>query len=156
MVDSSLVKKLGLQGHQSQLNLNWYAGKASQETATVVDMHVSGIGKQRKYALRNVYGVSNLKLPAQSFNMDLSRHPGLPIKLYNDVVPKVLIGLDHCHLGLPDEIVSLDENGPYAANTSLGWVVFGKMMGKQSSDNLCLLSVQPDPPDLVSSAFWSD
>ncbi|XP_065365548.1 uncharacterized protein LOC135958579 [Calliphora vicina] len=158
MVDSSLVKKLGLQGHQSQLNLNWYAGKASQETATVVDMHVSGIGKQRKYALRNVYGVSNLKLPAQSFNMDLSRHPGLPIKLYNDVVPKVLIGLDHCHLGLPDEIVSLDENGPYAANTPLGWVVFGKMMGKQDSENLCLLSVQPEQRlyDLVAKYFETE
>ncbi|XP_065361998.1 uncharacterized protein LOC135955572 [Calliphora vicina] len=158
MVDSSLVKKLGLQGHQSQLNLNWYAVKASQETATVVDMHVSGIGKQRKYALRNVYGVSNLKLPAQSFNMDLSRHPGLPIKLYNDVVPKVLIGLDHCHLGLPDEIVSLDENGPYAANTPLGWVVFGKMMGKQSSENLCLLSVQPEQRlyDLVANYFETE
>ncbi|XP_065356291.1 uncharacterized protein LOC135950688 [Calliphora vicina] len=155
MVDSSLVKKLGLQGHQSQLNLNWYAGKASQETATVVDKHVSGIGKQRKYALRNVYGVSNLKLPAQSFNMDLSRHPGLLIKLYNDVVPKVLIGLDHCLLGLPDEIVSLDENGPYAANTPLRWVVFGKMMCKQSIENLCLLSVQPEQSlyDLVANYF---
>ena len=158
MVDSSLVKQLGLQGQQSKLNLNWYAGKASQEVATVVNMHVSGVDSQRKYALRNVYGVSNLKLPAQSFNMDLSGLPGLPIKLYNDVVPKVLIGLDHCHLGLPDEIVPLEENGPYAANTPLGWVVFGKMMGKSSNSHLCLLSVQPEQKlyDLVANYFETE
>ncbi|XP_037825055.1 uncharacterized protein LOC119613182 [Lucilia sericata] len=126
--------------------------------ATVVHLQVSGIGRQRKYALNNVYGVSNLKLPAQSLNMDLSDHPGLPIKLYDDVVPKVLIGLDHCHLGLPDEIVPLEENGPYAANTPLGWVVFGKMKGKSSNSHLCLLSVQPEQRlyDLVANYFETE
>ena len=43
--------------------------------------------------------------------MDLSGHPGLPIKFYEGAVSKVLIGLDHCHLGLPDEIVPLEESG---------------------------------------------
>ena len=158
MVDSSLVRQLGLQGQQSKLNLQWYAGKASQEMASVVNMHVSGIGKQRKYALRNVYGVSNLKLPAQSFNMDLSAHRDLPIKPYNGVVPKVLIGLDHCHLGLPDEIVPLEESGPYAANTPLGWVVFGQMGNRSSHTKLCLMAVQPEQNlyDLVANYFETE
>lgn len=158
MMDSDLVKEMGLQSRKDKLNLQWYAGNSSQEMASVVNLHISGVGRQRKYALRNVYGVTNLKLPAQSFNMDLSEHSELPIKSYTGVVPKVLIGLDHCHLGLPDEIVPLKESGPYAANTPLGWVVFGQMERSHASSNLCLMSVKVEENlyDLVANYFETE
>ncbi|XP_073843555.1 uncharacterized protein [Musca autumnalis] len=158
MIDSSLVRQLGLSGRQSKLNLSWYGGKSSQESAMVVDLHVSGISKKRKYALRNVYGVPNLKLPTQSFNMKSNKHYEVPVQPYSNVTPKLLIGLDHCHLGLPDEVVPLEEGGPYAANTPLGWVVFGQVCGRQPTSNTCLLTAQPEQNlyDLVSSYFETE
>ncbi|XP_073838192.1 uncharacterized protein [Musca autumnalis] len=158
MIDSSLVRQLGLSGRQSKLNLSWYGGKSSQESAMVVDLHVSGTSKKRKYALKNVYGVPNLKLPTQSFNMKSNKHYEVPVKPYSNVTPKMLIGLDHCHLGLPDEVVPLEEGGPYAANTPLGWVVFGQVCGRQPTSHTCLLTAQPEQNlyDLVSSYFETE
>ncbi|XP_073831631.1 uncharacterized protein [Musca autumnalis] len=158
MIDSSLVRQLGLSGRQSKLNLSWYGGKSSQESAMVVDLHVSGTSKKRKYALKNVYGVPNLKLPTQSFNMKSNKHYEVPVQPYNNVTPKLLIGLDHCHLGLPDEVVPLEEGGPYAANTPLGWVVFGQVCGRQPTSHTCLLTAQPEQNlyDLVSSYFETE
>jgi len=46
----------------------------------------------------------------------------------NDV-PKLLIGLDHAHLGLPMKTRRFTEKGPHAAATKLGWVVFGPSSG---------------------------
>ncbi|XP_037818591.1 uncharacterized protein LOC119608296 [Lucilia sericata] len=157
MMDSSLVRQLGLQGRQSQLNLSWYGGKSAQEAVMVVDLHVSGVNKKRKYALKNVYGVSNLKLPSQSFNADLVKNCGVPLCSYECVAPKVLIGLDHCHLGLPDEIVPLEDAGPYAANTPLGWVVFGNVKIGRPGTQTCLLTTQLDNlNNLVASYFETE
>ncbi|XP_037807849.1 uncharacterized protein LOC119601162 isoform X2 [Lucilia sericata] len=154
MMDSSLVRQLGLQGRQSQLNLSWYGGKSAQEAVMVVDLHVSGVNKKRKYALKNVYGVSNLKLPSQSFNADLVKNCGVPLCSYECVAPKVLIGLDHCHLGLPDEIVPLEDAGPYAANTPLGWVVFGNVKIGRPGTQTCLLTTQLDNLNNLAASYF--
>lgn len=61
--------------------------------------------QNEKILFENVYGVSNLKLPTQCFNMDVNTNNGVPISSYNNVAPKLVIRLDHCRLGLPDEIV---------------------------------------------------
>lgn len=95
----ALLDELGLSGRQSKLNLSWYGGKSSQESTMVVDLHVSGASKKRKYALRNVYGVPNLKLPTQNFNMKSTKHYDVPVPPYSNVTPKLLIGLDHCLWG---------------------------------------------------------
>ena len=157
MRESSLVKELGLHGQQSRLNLSWYGGKSAQEPAVVVDLHISGVNKNRKYALRHVYGVTNLNLPSQSFNADLVKKHCIPVSSYDCVAPKVLIGLDHCHLGLPDEIVPLEDAGPYAANTPLGWVVFGNMREGRPGRHTCLLTTQMDNlENMVASYFETE
>lgn len=67
------------------------------------------------------------------------------------------IGLDHCHLGLPDEIVPLEEGGPYAVNTPLGWIVFGNVKGGHPTARTCLLTAQPDNLyDLVANYFETE
>ena len=94
------MRQLGLQGRQSQLNLNWYGGNSVQEPVVAVDLYVSSVFK-KKYALKNVYGVSNLKLSSQTFNSDLVKNRGEHLSSYKCVAPKILIGLDHCHLDCP-------------------------------------------------------
>ncbi|XP_070855366.1 uncharacterized protein [Drosophila suzukii] len=70
----------------------------------------------------------------------------LPMKPYINVVPKLLIGLDHGHLGLPLRTRRFAREGPYAAATELGWVVFGPVSGQSTtpSPRSCLLAVSMD------------
>nr|XP_041630860.1 uncharacterized protein LOC121502108 [Drosophila kikkawai] len=65
------------------------------------------------------------------------------MKPYGNVVPKLLIGLDHGHLGLPLRTRRFAREGPYAAATELGWVVFGPVSGQSTtpSPRSCLLAV---------------
>ena len=68
----------------------------------------------------------------------------MPLSLYEYVTPKVLIGLDHCHLGLPYEIVPLEAAGPYAGNAPLGWFVFENVKEGRPGTQTCLLTTQGD------------
>ncbi|XP_053960415.1 uncharacterized protein LOC128864687 [Anastrepha ludens] len=143
MIDSTLIEELGLRGQTERLNLQWFGGRAAQESAMVVDLLVSGAGMQKRHKLRRVYGVSNLQLPSQSLNKsDLRCHESqlnkLAVEPYAQVKPKLLIGLDHCHLGLPSTTMQLNKCGPFAANTELGWAVFGPTMNSDPSLPSCL------------------
>ncbi|XP_070133567.1 uncharacterized protein [Drosophila bipectinata] len=70
----------------------------------------------------------------------------LPMKPYNNVMPKWLIGLAHGHLGLALRTRRFAREGPYAAATELGWVVFGPPSGQSAtpSPRSCLLAVSMD------------
>ncbi|XP_049316979.1 uncharacterized protein LOC125779750 [Bactrocera dorsalis] len=143
MIDSALVRDLGMHGIEQSLNVQWFGGRAAQESTFVVDLFISGAGMQKQHKLRNVYAVSNLQLPVQSLSRDDLGHQyrhvsQLPVQPYAQVRPKLLIGLDHCHLGLPSTTVRVKEHGPFIANTELGWVVFGPTSSTQPSPVACL------------------
>ncbi|XP_070132582.1 uncharacterized protein [Drosophila bipectinata] len=70
----------------------------------------------------------------------------LPMKPYENAVPKLLIGLDHGHLGLALRTRHFAREGPSAAATALGWVVFGPVEGRRDtpSPKPCLLATSLD------------
>jgi len=68
----------------------------------------------------------------------------LPMKPYINVVPKLLIGLDHGHLGLTLRMKRFAREGPYAAATQLGLVVFGPVSGQSTTPRSCHLDVSMD------------
>ncbi|XP_054091903.1 uncharacterized protein LOC105220591 [Zeugodacus cucurbitae] len=143
MIDSALVRDLGMRGSEQSLNVQWFGGHVAQESTFVVDLFISGAGMQKQHKLRNVYVVSNLQLPVQSLNRnDLGHECGhisqLPVQPYAQVRPKLLIGLDHCHLGLPLTTMKVKGHGPFIANTELGWVVFGPTSTTLPSPISCL------------------
>ncbi|XP_036325128.1 uncharacterized protein LOC118738311 [Rhagoletis pomonella] len=142
MIDSSLIAELGVKDHQHMLSLQWYGGKTEQQPATVVNLQISGTGKSKRFNLRHVYPVPDLDLPMQSLsNHDLrgaSEYLRKVPNTFSIVKPKLLIGLDHCHLGLPTETMQFVKNGPYAANTELGWVIFGSTNTNKTVRATCL------------------
>ncbi|XP_067625142.1 uncharacterized protein [Eurosta solidaginis] len=84
--------------------------------------------------------VENLQLPTQSLShADLcdTKHQ-LPIQPQSGAVPKLLIGIDNCHLGIASTTIAMRKNGPYAANTELGWVVFGPTSPRPPEPSICL------------------
>ncbi|XP_036335546.1 uncharacterized protein LOC118745966 [Rhagoletis pomonella] len=130
MIDESLAVELGLRGEHQKLNVQWFGGHKAQEPSKVVSVLVSGTGMKKKHKLSNVFSVCNLSLPSQSLSKtDIRSHikhmKHLPLLPYSGASPRLLIGLDHCHLGIPTETMRIQANGPYAANTELGWTVFG-------------------------------
>ncbi|XP_043661598.1 uncharacterized protein LOC122625575 [Drosophila teissieri] len=150
MIDDELRKDLGVQGERRQLNIQWFGGKATREPTNVVSLKISGVGKPTRHVLKNVYAVSNLSLLMQTLSrrdvQGVDRDARLPMKPYRNVVPKLLIGLDHGHLGLPFRTRRFAREGPYAAATELGWVVFGPVSGQPTtpSPRSCLLAVSVD------------
>ncbi|XP_073819921.1 uncharacterized protein [Musca autumnalis] len=130
MMDRDIAEKIGVRGKNTSLNIQWFGGRSAREPVTSFNIKVSGAEKKSCQLLKNVYAVSNLNLPMQSLGQDeiLSvfknwKHP--PVKPYSNIVPKLLIGLDHTPLGLPSSCKFNKESGPFACNTELGWVVFG-------------------------------
>ncbi|XP_044572125.1 uncharacterized protein LOC123257373 [Drosophila ananassae] len=150
MVDNELVAELSVQGVRRQLNVQWFGGRATREPTNVVRLEISGAGKSSRHVLRNVYAISNLSLPMQSLHRrdvrSVNKDARLPMKPYQNAVPKLLIGFDHGHLGLPLKTRRFASEGPYAAATELGWVVFGPVEGRRDtpSPRSCLLATSLD------------
>nr|XP_036678396.1 uncharacterized protein LOC118879593 [Drosophila suzukii] len=150
MIDDELRRDLGVRGVHRQLNIQWFGGRASREPSNVVSLEISGAGNSTRHALRNVYSVSSLSLPMQTLGrrdvQGVHKDARLPMKPYINVVPKLLIGLDHGHLELPLRTRRFAREGPYAAATELGWVVFGPVSGQSTtpSPRSCLLAVSMD------------
>ncbi|CAD7003494.1 unnamed protein product [Ceratitis capitata] len=85
---------------------------------------------KKRHMIRNVHGIANLNLPMQSLSQGDIRNAvryqhKLPVQPYENVTPKVLIGLDHCHLGLPTKPILTNRDGPFATITKLRVCVFG-------------------------------
>ncbi|XP_017461425.1 PREDICTED: uncharacterized protein LOC108354765, partial [Rhagoletis zephyria] len=152
LIDSALVQELGLRGHQRKLHVQWFGGRAAEKLSQVVNLFISGTGMEKRHHLRNVHSVSNLCLPSQSVSKEdlksLTHMRQLPLDPYSGAVPKLLLGLDHCHLGLPTEVLRIHCTGPYAANTELGWTVFGPTVNAQPKVQRCLLVKQTSDQDL--------
>ncbi|XP_053947714.1 uncharacterized protein LOC128856436 [Anastrepha ludens] len=143
MLDSDLAKELGIRGRRHSLDIQWFGGRTAQESTEVFNIEISGVGKNKRYLLRDVYAVANLGLPMQSLSHDDLKSSdksisSLPLQPYFDAVPQLLIGIDHAHLGLPIDIKGISEQGPYACNTKLGWVVFGPTSRASLATRSCL------------------
>lgn len=132
LIDEDLADDLGLDGPRQQLDLNWFGAKSASMDTRVVELRISGVcDNSESYALRNVYTAKRLLLPTQTVRVEelRSRYQTLrqlPIAEQDCVQPRLLIGLDHCHLGVAHETSSSDQHGIVASRTKLGWVVYGQ------------------------------
>ncbi|XP_043948701.1 uncharacterized protein LOC122818557 [Drosophila biarmipes] len=164
LIDDELIRTLNLKGESRQLNVQWFGGKSAKEHTKVVSLQISAAGKPKRHGLKNVYGVANLNLPMQSLRQEdvqaVKANTRLPVMPYNNATPRILIGLDHAHLGVPFRTKSYGSGGPFAADTALGWVVYGPVNGKPSSPLLssCLLAVPQDDllEKMVSDYFETE
>ncbi|XP_044778640.1 uncharacterized protein LOC123327139 [Drosophila simulans] len=105
LIDDDIIQSLNVKGGSRQLNVQRFGGKSAREHTTVVSLQISGTGKSMRHDLRNVFAVSNLNLSMQSLRREdvkaRKENARLPVKSYFDATPRILIGLDHAHLGIP-------------------------------------------------------
>lgn len=126
LISEDLSDYLQLSGVKSRLGIQWIGQHGTSERSRTVQLSISG-SSQRKFELNGVRTIKGLNLPQQTLNSSQfdSRMRSLPIAEYSNVTPNILIGLDHCRLEMERKTITSREGGPIAAQTSLGWVVYG-------------------------------
>ncbi|XP_062710760.1 uncharacterized protein LOC134288863 [Aedes albopictus] len=131
LLDVAVAEQLGVTGPASTLSLQW-TGNVTREEANsrVIQMEVSGGTSNNHYKIMDARTVEGLQLPTQSLHyQDLAgKYPhlrGLPIIDYENVTPKLLIGLDNLKLTIPLKIREGGWGQPMAAKCRLGWSIYG-------------------------------
>uniref|UniRef100_A0A182PX54 Peptidase aspartic putative domain-containing protein n=1 Tax=Anopheles epiroticus TaxID=199890 RepID=A0A182PX54_9DIPT len=99
LVESSLAETLGLEGVPDPLALRWTANVGRKEaTSRKISSEISGRGDERRYSIAAAHIVNELSLPSNNVKIKtlISSYyylQGLPVKAYEDGVPRLLIGL---------------------------------------------------------------
>uniref|UniRef100_A0A182NAQ7 MOSC_N domain-containing protein n=1 Tax=Anopheles dirus TaxID=7168 RepID=A0A182NAQ7_9DIPT len=131
-IEEGLVAELGLDGQPHPLCIRWTGETQREEKESVqVQLSISSVdNKERLFTLPKVHSIQKLSLPHQSFSAEQMREnhdhlKNLPLKSYTNASPRLLIGIDNCHLVQPLQYAGGKEQEPVAVKTQLGWVVFG-------------------------------
>lgn len=66
MLDKEIAEKFGVRGTTTYLNAQSFRGSSAQMKATAFNIHFRGANKNKRHLHRNVYDVSNVKLPPPS------------------------------------------------------------------------------------------
>lgn len=130
LMDATLADQLGLDGPQSDLNLKWIGSQKTTQKSATVSLEVSGLHGSERYPI-TVRTVRRLALPAQTVNAKRLKEAFIHLRdvsfdSFECAIPKLLIGLDNHHLGVPISMAIGSNAGEIvAAKTRLGWCVYG-------------------------------
>ncbi|XP_062557324.1 uncharacterized protein LOC134222196 [Armigeres subalbatus] len=135
LVDEEIAKELGVTGETLPLCLQWTANvKRVEANSQQVALEISGEGGEARFPLRDVRTVRKLDLPRQSLRYsELAQVfpylQGLPIKGYENALPRILIGNDNAHVTAMLKVREGQPGEPIAAKSRLGWTVHGSQIG---------------------------
>lgn len=132
LLEEDIANELELNGTPDELCLQWTSNVSRVEhNSRRVSLDISSQVKgSHKYHLNNVRTVGKLNLPIQSFTAEqkikYDHLRDVPIEVYRDATPRIMIGLEHWRLGIATEIKEGRDNEPVAARTRLGWTIHGR------------------------------
>ncbi|XP_062540966.1 uncharacterized protein LOC134209009 [Armigeres subalbatus] len=132
MIETGVTDLLGVDGPTEPLWLTW-TGEITREEkeSQIISIKIAGVGMKMKFTIGNVRTVQELKLPEQSFCYETmaKQYPHLkrlPIEGYENVTPRMIIGIEHVRLLTSQRLREGNGDGPVAVKTRLGWSVFGR------------------------------
>lgn len=130
-MDEELAKQLGASGPKAPLCIHYTSSNTHKETDSMtLSLKIQATHLAAKeYLLREVQTVKDLSLSSQSLDyVALSEQydylRNLPVKSYQDLKPRLLIGLNNWKLAVPIEVRLGEQGEPIAAHCSLGWTIF--------------------------------
>ncbi|XP_062713719.1 uncharacterized protein LOC134290573 [Aedes albopictus] len=167
LIEKEVADQLNLDGELQSLCLTWTAKVSRHEADSgLVNLKISGVEGSKSFPLTGVSTVRQLELPVQSLRYgELSQQlpylAGLPVKSYEKVVPRILIGLDNIKMSLPLKKRERCPSGSVAARTRLGWTVFGsvgdsKMDSRSPLLHICKSAEDIKLHDLVKGYFAAE
>ncbi|XP_058443961.1 uncharacterized protein LOC131425801 [Malaya genurostris] len=132
LMEQSLADELGVKGPAKTLCLRWTGGTTrTEDVSQKVTCQISSIANpSKKFPLSNVHTVGNLQLRPQTLIVPEMKQKyrylaDLPIESYQEISPRILIGLDHASLSNIRKCREGTPNEPIAVKTRLGWTVYG-------------------------------
>ncbi|XP_055612541.1 uncharacterized protein LOC129759158 [Uranotaenia lowii] len=151
LIEETLADQLELKGPQHSLCLKWTGDtRRYEERSKIVNLRISGKGKpiEKSHNLSEVRTVRELKLPNQSLIADEMKKKylhlkNIPFESYDRATPRILIGLDHAHLGNATKIREGSLNQPIAIKSRLGWIVFGSCTDKKPASSFVNIHFLP-------------
>ncbi|XP_062538484.1 uncharacterized protein LOC134206775 [Armigeres subalbatus] len=139
LMDIQLAAELNLEGEREPICLRWTGDRQRYENNSMrVQLEISGTGQHaKKYNLREVHTVPNLGLFRQTLHMNdlrlqYSHLKGVPAESYDDVQPRLLIGVNNANLGFAQKGREGGMLEPVATKTRLGWIIHGGSEGEFS------------------------
>ncbi|XP_062704691.1 uncharacterized protein LOC115265156 [Aedes albopictus] len=137
-----------------------------EKDSRLVSLKISGEDSSRSFPLSGVSTVKQLDIPVQTMQYEelASQYPylsGLPVKSYEEAVPRILIGLDNIKLSLPLKTRGRQINVPVAAKTRLGWTIFGSIDNAKVDSlspvfHICKSAEESSLHDLVKGYFATE
>ncbi|CAH0663689.1 unnamed protein product [Chilo suppressalis] len=129
-IDADLASKIGAKGPVSKIKINCIGGLSKDTLVEYIDFNVKGRHSSVVHAVKNARCVTSLQLGRQTVCFDkISKFSHLtdiaPILCYENVQPKLIIGIDHWELAYPLAVKKGSKSEPVAIKTALGWVLFG-------------------------------
>lgn len=130
LLEREVADDLGLEGVPESLTLRWTNEiTRNEEHSCKVSLHISGQYLHDRYELQEVRTTEQLCLPIQSIGQEVlnkfSHLRDLGITTYTKIQPRILIGLDHYQLLVPQKIISGGWEDPVALLTRIGWTLQG-------------------------------
>ncbi|KAL0164586.1 hypothetical protein M9458_040339, partial [Cirrhinus mrigala] len=133
-----LAKKLNIRGRKTELLLRTISQEQKVNSYELTDLEVCGLEEQDYIQLPTVY--TQPDIPAKKANIpqkkDLEKWSYLSrvhLPTFESEVG-LLIGVNAYKAMEPWEIINSQNNGPYAVNTALGWVVNGPISRCQEKE----------------------
>ncbi|XP_055584707.1 uncharacterized protein LOC129737573 [Uranotaenia lowii] len=130
IMESSLARRLGIEGKRHPLELQWTSGVTrNEDSSKLIKCMISKLGDPKQHSF-TAHTVSKLELPKQTLCYDelANRYEHLkdiPISSINDAQPEVLIGLDNIDILTPIESRQGQPGEPVAVRSLLGWAIYG-------------------------------
>ncbi|XP_058122885.1 uncharacterized protein LOC131264632 [Anopheles coustani] len=134
-IEKSLFDVLDLEGTPHPLTLKWTGNITKEEKdSQMLSLKIAAADGAKIYDIAKAHTLQRLSLPAQSVcASDLASRYGhlkdIPLPSYKDARPQIIIGVDNERLAQPQRYATGGELEPIAAQTSLGWIVYGNHVG---------------------------
>src|SRR5437016_5138768 len=138
-MDQALAEELGLEGEEAPLAYKTIDGAGSVQSKQV-SVEIQNISNNKCYLLEGVYTFPNLDLyggTVRQAELNKWKHLAkLKLPTYENCKPQLLIGVDNAHLIASVTTSKIIKNAPIAAETKLGWTVFGKTADSPSNQGI--------------------
>lgn len=131
MIEAGLAAELNLTGTSSTLYVEYTADCHHTEPSISIEcLSISGVyegAKQLK--LKNMQTVKKLGLECQTLDyIEMAAQHNhlkyLPVQSYNNVRPRLLVGLNNWSCAVPSKVRYNGDGNPMAAKCMLGWSIF--------------------------------
>ncbi|XP_028411629.1 uncharacterized protein LOC114534388 [Dendronephthya gigantea] len=159
LVSESFVKKLGIRGRKSMLQISGVGGVGGRRTSSQVTLRVKTPEGDAEHVDLNAWSLEKICQPVGTVRWpqikDKWKHlQDLDLKTSGGEID-ILLGLDYADLLVPLEVKTGNPREPVARRTSFGWTAVGPLSKSRKNCSIHhVIVVDEKPLDVAFKEFW--